>query len=123
MLRVVIVDDNRDIVLTTIELLRAYGHEATGCYNGDEVFACAREFAPDVVILDIGLPGKSGWEVAQQIRSRLPGKQPLLIAMSGEFTKRADKMLAEMYGFDHYLVKPFDPQALMAILENIGAGK
>jgi len=118
-----IVDDNRDIVLTTIELLRACGHEANGCYNGDEVFACAREFAPDVVILDIGLPGKSGWEVAKQIRSRLPGKQPVLIAMSGEFTKRADKMLAEMYGFDHYLVKPFDPKALMAILDTIDAGK
>jgi DNA-binding response OmpR family regulator len=116
-LRVLIVDDNHDIVLTTMALLRIDGHETRGCHNGSEVFGCVREYDPDVVLLDIGLPGMSGWEVARQIRSGLPGKRPVLIAITGEFTKGSHKMLGEMSGFDSYLVKPVDPKVLLALID------
>ena len=57
-LRVLVVDDNRDIVLTTIALLRVQGHEGMECYNGLEVIKCVKTFDPDVVVMDIGLPGR-----------------------------------------------------------------
>src|SRR5438132_8468026 len=101
--RVLVVDDNRDIVLTTMALLRLEGHESKPCYDGSEVYDCVREFDPDVVLLDIGLPGRNGWDVARQIREQIPGKRPMLICITGQYTKGADKILAEMAGFDYYL--------------------
>ena len=83
-LRVVVVDDNRDIVATTIALLRVVGHDAKACYDGKAVLPCIRDFDPDVVVMDIGLPGKSGWDAAREVRDAIPGKRPLLIGMSGE---------------------------------------
>ena len=121
-LRVVVVDDNRDIVLTTMALLRTRGHEAKACYSGLEVLDCVREYDPDVVLLDIGLPGLSGWEVARKLREHIPpGRRPLLIAITGEFTKNVDRTLAKMSGFDYYLVKPADPNVLLALIEELHA--
>ena len=116
-LRVVVVDDNRDIVATTIAILRVEGHEAKPCYHGAEVLPCVQEFDPDVVVMDIGLPGKSGWAVAREVRELLPGKRPLLIGISGEFTKGADKVMSEMAGFDYYLIKPADPKVLLTLVK------
>ena len=79
-----------------------------------------REFDPDVVLLDIGLPGRNGWDVARQIREQIPGKRPMLICITGQYTKGADKILAEMAGFDYYLVKPTDPKVLFALLDKAG---
>ena len=110
-------DDNRDIVSTMMALLNVAGYDSKGCYNGSEALTCVQEYDPDVVLLDIGLPGQSGWDVAQQIRRHKPGKRPMLIAITGEYTKAADKILAEMSGFDYYLVKPADPKVLMTLLE------
>lgn len=74
------------------------------------------EFDPDVVVLDINLPEMSGWQLASTIRARLTKKQPLLIGISGVFTKGGDKVLAQISGFDHYLLKPYDPNALLGLL-------
>lgn len=115
-LRVLVVDDNRDIVLSTIALLQLDGHEAQDCYNGSDVLKCVLEFDPDVVVMDIGLPGVNGWEAARLIRDRMPGKRPVLIGMSGEFTKGADRVLSEINGFDYYLTKPVDPKVLTALI-------
>jgi two-component system, OmpR family, response regulator len=115
-LRVVVVDDNRDIVLTMTALLREEGHETKACYSGEPVLDCVIAFEADVVLLDIGLPGISGWEVARQIRTRIPGKRPMIIGLSGQFTQGADRVLAEISGFDHYLVKPADPAVLLGLL-------
>lgn len=109
-------DDNKDLVDTTIALLRLEGYETKACYNGSEVFDCVRQFDPDVVILDIGLPGMSGWDVARQIRAQIPGKRPLLIGMTGEFIKGADRVGAKLAGLDYYLVKPADPKTLVALV-------
>lgn len=115
-LRVLVVDDNPDIVQTMSALLKLEGHDAQGCYSGADVWQCVCEYDPDAVLLDIGLPGKNGWEVAGEIRSRVPGRRPLIIAITGEYTKQTDQALAHRRGFDHYLVKPADPKVLMALL-------
>lgn len=115
-LRILVVDDNRDIVLTAGMLLRAQGHHTNECYDGSEVMRCVEEYDPDVVLLDIGLPGKSGWDVAKEIRQRIPGKRPLLVGMSGGETRPADRLLATASGFDYFLIKPVDPKVLLALL-------
>ena len=116
LLRVLVVDDNRDIVLTMSELLRMEGHDTKECFSGSEVLDCVKEYAPDVVLLDIGLPGKSGWEVARQIRELSPDPHPVLIAITGQYTKASDEVLGKLNGFDCYLVKPIDPKLLMVLI-------
>jgi DNA-binding response OmpR family regulator len=115
-LRILVADDERDTVLTLMMLLRAEGHEARGVYTGRQALAALREFDPDAVLLDIALPELSGWEVARELRKRQIGKGPLLIGISGEYRQGADKILAEILGFDHYLVKPYEPAALLDLL-------
>jgi len=115
--RVLVVDDNKDMVTTTVELLRAMGHEVRGCDNAVDAITCVDEFAPDVVIMDLAMPGVSGWNAAQMIRERYP-KPPLLIAVTGEYRGGADRILSHIAGFDHYILKPAHP----SVLEKIIAG-
>jgi DNA-binding response OmpR family regulator len=68
------------------------------------------------VLLDIALPDLSGWEVARQIRSRSTGKGPMLIGVSGEYKQGADRILSEIIGFDHYVLKPYDANTLLGLL-------
>lgn len=103
-------------MLTLIQLLREAGHDARGVYRGDEVLARMRDFEPDVVLLDISLPGASGWEVASQIRKTY-GEKLLLIAISGVYRQSADQILGTMSGFNYYLAKPYDPKVLLALLQ------
>jgi DNA-binding response OmpR family regulator len=117
LLRILVADDERDGVLTLMMLLREEGHEVRGVYTGRQALQALREFEPDVVLLDIALPELSGWEVARELRKRQTGKGPLLIGISGEYRQGADRILAEILGFDHYLVKPYEPAALLALLE------
>ena len=115
-------DDNPDIVATTMALLRLDGHETLGCDNGTDVLDCVAKFNPDVVVLDIGLPGLSGWEVARRVRVRAPGKRPMIIGVTGEYTKDVDKSLSGVIGFDYYLVKPADPKVLGALVAKARRG-
>lgn len=115
-LRVLVVDDDRDTVVSLTLLLRDEGHEVRSVHSGRHVMGAILDFEPDVVILDINLPGLSGWEVAKTIRSRRGRARPRLIGISGEYRMGADKILSEIIGFDHYLVKPYDPNALLALL-------
>lgn len=123
-LRVLIVDDNRDAVLSLMMLLRSDGHDTKACYSGAEVLRCVSDYDPDVLLLDIGLPDESGWDVARKIRAtqKHGDKRPLLIGITGQYTKGADRILAEMSGFDYYLVKPADPKVLTALMENAARG-
>ena len=115
-LRIIVADDARDTVLTLMMILRDEGHEVQGVYTGSRVLPLMREFDPDVVLLDIALPEKSGYELAEQIRMRPRGQRVLLIGISGQYKEGSDKLLADLKGFDHYLVKPFDPAALLKLL-------
>jgi len=120
--RVLVADDDRDTVITLTMLLRDEGYEVQGVNTGRNVIGAILDFSPDAVILDINLPDLSGWEVARRIRERR-GPQPLLIGISGEYKKGADKVLAHISGFDHYLVKPYDPQMIFAALDELRTGR
>ena len=109
--RVLVVDDNKDMVATTVELLRAMGHEVRGCHDAVAAINCVDDFAPDVVVMDLAMPGISGWNAAQMIRERYP-KPPLLIAVTGEYRGGADRILSHVAGFDHYILKPAHPSVL-----------
>lgn len=116
-LRILIADDERDTVLTLMMLLRDEGHEVRGVYTGRQVLDAVHGFDPDVVVLDIAMPDLSGWEVARTIRTHPDGKRRTLIGISGEYKNSVDKLLSTIVGFDHYLLKPCSPNALIALLE------
>jgi DNA-binding response OmpR family regulator len=115
--RVLVVDDDRDTVLSLMMLLREEGHEVRGVHLGRQVMGAVLDFDPDAVVLDIHLPGSSGWEVARTIRDRRGRERPMLIGISGEYKQGADKILSKILGFDHYLLKPYAPADLLALLE------
>src|SRR5688500_16680986 len=114
-LRILVCDDDRDMALTLMTILRDEGHEVTALHSGRNVLSTAIRTQPDVVVLDIHLPDVSGWQLAQTIRARRT-KGPLLIGISGVYTASSDKIVANMSGFDHYLVKPYSPAELLALL-------
>jgi DNA-binding response OmpR family regulator len=113
-LRVLVVDDNVQHVITTRLLLQHAGFEVGIALRGGEVFAEVGRFKPDALLLDIGLPELSGYEIARELRIAHPDL--LIIAMTAYGTQ-IDKMLARMAGFDHHLTKPYDPAALVTLLE------
>lgn len=113
-LRVLIADDDRDTTTTLAAILRDEGHEVHVALRGDEVVSLDRLTRPDVLILDINMPGMSGYAVAREVRERRGHLAPLLIAISGQWTQ--EKSLAEALGFDHYLLKPCDPAELLGLL-------
>ena len=121
-LRVLVADDDQDTVVTLTVLLQDEGYDVQSVYTGRNVIGAILDFSPDAVILDINLPDLSGWEVARRIRERR-APQPLLIGISGEYKKGADKVLAHISGFDHYLVKPYDPKMIVAALDELRTGQ
>ena len=99
-LRILVVDDSRDAVRSATMLLEEDGHEVRGLYSGRDVVKVVQEFNADAVLLDIALPGLSGWEVARALREKL-GRRQLLIGISGEYKHSVDRILSEAIGFDH----------------------
>jgi DNA-binding response OmpR family regulator len=117
-LRIVLVDDDRDTVDTLGAVLRTAGHQVYGVYAGHEVLPAVRMLRPDAIILDIAVPGMSGFAVAQEIRHTFVDlRRPLMIAISGMWKDSSDKVIARQVGFDHFLEKPCDPNELLQILE------
>jgi CheY-like chemotaxis protein len=114
-LRILVADDDRDAVLALKMLLRHEGHDVRGVYNGDDVMRVSRELQPDVIILDITMPGMSGYELARTLRARYEDACPVLIALTA-WDKTPDRILSERVGFDHHFGKPVDPQALTQLL-------
>jgi len=116
-LRILVVDDNKELVTTTMELVRLMGHQCHGCHTGKQAVDCVDEFEPDVLIMDISMPEMTGWEAAKKIREKYDGAGPLLIAVTGQYTRGPDKIVSAMNGFDYYLVKPTDPKVLQALID------
>lgn len=116
-LRILVADDDRDSTLLLAMLLRDEGHEVHTVLRGDEVLELVRLVRPDVVILDINMPGMSGYAVAREICERHGTLRPLMIALSGVWTNTSERLLGTAVGFDHYLVKPCDAQHLVQLLE------
>lgn len=120
-LRVLIVDDDRDTTLTLSALLREEGYETRGVHSGGEAMAALGEFDPDVLISDITMPGMSGWDLAREIRKAGYRDRPILIAISGQFTKAADKLLSESVGFQYFFSKPCSASVLVRVLAPLAA--
>jgi PAS domain S-box-containing protein len=112
---VLLADDNLDAAETLAELLRMDGHTVHTANDGMSAAAMALKLKPDVLVLDIGMPGLNGYEVARQVRAQPWGREPLLIAATG-WGREDDREKARTAGFDMHLTKPFDPVHLAAVI-------
>lgn len=119
-LRILVVDDNVDAAQSLALLLRAYGHEVVDVvHDGPSAVEAILSKKPSVVLLDIGLPGLNGYEVAKRVRGQEAEPPPHLIAVTG-YSQEADKRKAQEVGIGHYLVKPVDANRLQELLSMIG---
>jgi CheY-like chemotaxis protein len=114
--RILVADDNRDAGDTMAMLLRLDGHEVHVATDGLQAVEMFGRVQPDVVILDIGMPGMSGHEAARRIREESGGRAVTLIAVTG-WGQKADKDRAAASGFDHHFTKPVEPTVLSALLQ------
>jgi PAS domain S-box-containing protein len=114
-LDLVVVDDNEDAAQTLGVLLRQAGHRVEVQTDPRNAIEQARKQLPDAFILDIGMPHIDGYEFARRVRSMPSKKRPLLIALTG-YGHASDKQRAQTAGFDHHLIKPLDPKALLSVL-------
>jgi PAS domain S-box-containing protein len=116
--RVLVVDDNVDVAASFSMYLRSGGHDVRIAHNGPAALEAAKEFQPEVVLLDIGLPKMDGYEVARRLREQSEGKNSLLVAVTG-YGQEEDRRQAEEAGFDAHLVKPADLTALRRLLTDL----
>src|SRR6185503_13390742 len=112
--RVLVVDDNIDAAESIAVLLRLEGHEVKTVSDGAQAIACSQVFAPSAVLLDIGLPGMNGYDVARRLRDMPETKSALFIALTG-YGQREDREAAAEAGFHHHFIKPADPRAIHAV--------
>lgn len=116
--RILIIDDNRDAADSLAMLLRLAGHEVQTVYDGPRALALAEAYQPDLVLLDIGLPGMDGHEVAQRLRGERGLGKATLVALTGYGTEE-DRQQSKVSGFDYHLVKPVDFDALQQLLATL----
>ena len=113
--RVLVVDDNADAADSLAMLLQVRGDEVRVAYDGEEALFAEQEFKPDILLLDIGMPKLSGYDVARRVReARGPGV--LLVAITG-WGQEEDRQRARDAGFDHHFTKPVDYAALLAVID------
>jgi CheY-like chemotaxis protein len=113
--RLLLVDDNVDAVQSLAVLLETDGHEVRIAHDGASALALIESFRPHLVVLDIGLPGMNGYEIAQRIRARPEFGAPTLVALTG-YGQQEDRKRARAAGFDHHFIKPADVNALQRLL-------
>jgi CheY-like chemotaxis protein len=113
--RVLVVDDNVDSADSIAMLLQVSGHEVRVAYSGQDALDMAGKYQPDILLLDIGLPGMDGYEVARRLRKHPELKEVKLIAVTG-YGQDADRLQSQEAGFDYHLVKPVDAQKLQDLL-------
>ena len=116
-LRILVADDNRDAADSLQRVLALYGHEVRVAYDGASAVSVGDEFRPRVAILDIGMPGTDGYDVARALRTR-HGERVMLVALTG-WGQETDRRRAAEAGFDHHLIKPIDAQTLNTLLADV----
>jgi CheY-like chemotaxis protein len=114
--RILVVDDNVDAVESTAMVLRLRGHEVATAYDGPSALDVVRTFQPKIVLLDIGLPGMNGYDVARKLRAQPEYQSLVLIAVTG-YGQPRDRQQTQEAGFNRHLVKPVDQQALADLLD------
>ena len=117
-MRILVVDDNRDAAETLGMLLTELGAEVQVAHDGRSALDAFAAAPPAAVLLDIGMPGMDGYEVARTLRARYPDRRATLVALTG-WGQEEDRRLAREAGFDHHLVKPAEIDALEALLTDI----
>jgi len=120
--RVLVVDDNLDALDTMAMLLEMFGHVVATAPDGVKAVEVARSFRPEVMFLDLGLPGRDGYEVARILREEFPKGTLWLVALTG-YGQDEDRKRTRDAGFDQHLVKPVEPLALEAALHGARPGK
>ncbi len=113
--RILVVDDSVDTARGMVRLLKLLGNEAVTVHDGYAAIETARTFRPDFVLLDIGLPGMNGYEVARALRQDELLKKAVIIAVSG-YGQEEDRRRSRAAGFDHHLVKPVDFDSLISLI-------
>ncbi len=113
--RILVVDDNQDSALAMAMMLRLLHNETRIANDGVAALAAAEEFRPDVILLDIGMPGMNGYDVAKRIREEEWGRGIFLIALTG-WGQEEDRRRSREAGFDHHLLKPVEPTVLKKLL-------
>jgi CheY-like chemotaxis protein len=119
--RVLVVDDHPDIAQTIAAYLELTGYQVMAASDGPQALDCLSRFTPDVVLLDIGLPGMDGYEVARRLRLIPQLEQALLIALTG-YGQLSDRLKAQEAGFNAHIVKPADPQEVEQMIAEWRAG-
>jgi two-component system CheB/CheR fusion protein len=114
--RILIVDDNVDFAVGMKMLLDHEGHVVQVAHDGPSAIEASKAFAPDVVLLDLGLPGMNGFETAQALRAMPEMRHVLLIAISG-YAQEEDRRRSEREGFDDHLKKPVDPKQVLEVIQ------
>jgi CheY-like chemotaxis protein len=117
--RVLVVDDSRDGADSLAMWLQAEGHEVRVAYGGQDAVATAQAWQPEIVLLDISMPGFDGYETAKALRKLPDGAALHLVAVTG-WGQQADKQAATDAGFDRHVTKPIDLEALPALLRTRG---
>jgi PAS domain S-box-containing protein len=117
--RVLVVDDNEDAAATLDLLLKALGHETRVVHDGQAALKTVGEFRPDVVLLDIGMPGLDGYEVARRLRAQKKQRPLRIVAVTG-WGQEADRQKSREAGFDLHLVKPVEPVDLARVFDEKG---
>ena len=118
---VLVVDDNRDAADSVAAVLELRGHRVWVAYDGPSALAIAAERSPEVVLLDIGLPGMDGYEVATRLRAMEPTRSSEIVALTG-YGQEEDRKRSEQTRFDAHLVKPVDSETLYRLIERSGDG-
>lgn len=118
--RILVVDDNADVARGLSTLLKLLNHEVWVAYDGPSGLEAARGHRPDVVLLDIGLPGMDGYQVAEQLRREEFGKDLVIIAVTG-YGHEEDRQRARSAGFDQFVTKPVDYATLLALIPATGS--
>lgn len=113
--RIVVADDNEDSAESFAMLLSFSGHEVRIAHDGAAALDAVRDFRPDVAFLDIGMPGLTGYEVAEAVRAEPWGRDVTLIAVTG-WGQPDDQARARTAGFDRHLIKPIDPAEVDRLL-------
>jgi CheY-like chemotaxis protein len=118
--RVLVVDDNIDAAESIAVFLRLEGHEVRTVSDGPQAVAIAQVFAPQVAVVDIGLPGMNGYEVARRLRLKGVEAPTLLIALTG-YGQKEDRARSIDAGFHHHFVKPADPRVIQSAIAAWGS--
>ena len=118
MAQILVVDDEVGIRELLSEILADEGHQVLEVYRGDAVLEMTAQFKPDVLILDIGMPGLTGFEIAHRLRRELGKACPLMIAVTA-WTQPSARAMGKLSGFSHYLTKPYSTDELLEILSSL----